>query len=95
MAKIYQVDPYTKRTRKIRQMFLALVKRQLGYTDMAGFCIVTWNSRGEPDTGFCTNVGPVSRALLPMYVQNVLTVHIAASLAQETGVQVIEPDDPA
>lgn len=94
---IHRINPRAAQARRVaRVMVRSLHQHMMGQGEhLAGFAIVSWDGRGEVQTSFQTSTGPIGRSMLGPFVGNALTQHVAASLAEESGVIVLPSDDPA
>lgn len=90
---VHKINPGAARARKVGQVLLRTVLSNLENQgeQLAGFALVTWDARGEAQTSFQTAAGPIGRTMVAAYVGNALVQHVAASLAQETPVEIITP----
>lgn len=52
-------------------------------SDLQGYAMISWNSRGIAVSNFYTETGPVSLSLLSCYVHDVLNRHIVQSLVEQ------------
>lgn len=94
---VRRINPRAKQARRVGQVMVKSLHVHLeGQGEhLSGFAMVSWDARGAVQTSFMCSSGPVSRCLVGTFVGNVLTQHVAASMAQECGVEVIPPDDSA
>lgn len=91
---VHEVRPDKKLLRRRRRILYRVVAEHLGRMgdDLAGFSLVTWDHRGEPNTGFLAG-GPIGRGFIPAFTSDALNRHIAVSLAQESATDRIEDGD--
>ncbi|HML28215.1 MAG TPA: hypothetical protein PKE16_05125 [Hyphomicrobium sp.] len=52
-------------------------------SDVAGFALVVWNTKGEMRTVYDASSGPIGPALLPTLASDALNRHVAVMLAQD------------
>jgi hypothetical protein len=94
MAELRSIDPAGDILKKVRRIMGRAVRNQLAAhgDDLAGFCLVSWDRRGEPCSAYLTSEGPVSRGLLPTYTHDVLQRHLSVTLAHECETAPIKGD---
>jgi hypothetical protein len=64
--------------------------------DFAGFALVAWDMQGGARTIYTARRGMVARSLVPAFVADNLSRHIAVDLAQEENLShEVTPEDPA
>jgi len=87
MAEIREIKPAKERLAQVRRCLGRSVKYGIEQHDerLAGFALVTWNERGDAVTAYLTQFGPVGRSLMPTFVQDNLSRHVATEVFQETG----------
>jgi hypothetical protein len=49
--------------------------------DFAGFALVTWDARGNADSAFYADTGPVAESMVPLFAHDVLNRHVAVKAA--------------
>jgi hypothetical protein len=49
--------------------------------DFAGFAMVAWDVRGNADSAFYADTGPIGESIVPMFVHDVLNRHVAVKTA--------------
>lgn len=94
-GNLHTFEPAKDRARAVRRELFKVLRMSLRSQgdDLAGFAMVLWDRRGEPDSNFLTKAGPIGRAMMPNYVKDALERHVTMNLT----VQVLEdpPDESA
>ena len=84
---LYEVKKSKKddRLRNIRLEFCRAFKRALADEDaIAGYTLVTWDSKTVTRTSYlCGTDSAISSRLMPTFIKDVLTQHVAVSLSKE------------
>lgn len=69
--KVYRSFHAEKKRRETRQAFMGLAQELSKTTDLAGYVLVVIDTEGEAQVHY--DCGPVKPAVLPSYVQEVLS----------------------
>lgn len=77
------VDPHTRRRTRVRR-HLALALRDLARDpEIAGYALVTWDTRGATASAICAAFGPMALGIVPAVVKDQLNRHLASDMAEE------------
>jgi hypothetical protein len=97
--KIREINPASDRADQVADLLRGAVEHfaeDLG-VDFAGFALVAWNMQGQARSIYTARRGMVGRSLVPSFVADNLSRHIAVDLVQEGNIahEVTPPDDKA
>lgn len=90
MTTLIEINPRRERQGRLRRILGRSVRSALS-GEVAGFALVTWDSRGDAHTSYCTDSGPVGHRLMPAFVHDALNQHVSVTLAQEQRTTRIDP----
>lgn len=77
-----EINPRADRQKRLRRILGRSVRSALS-GEVAGFALVTWDTRGDAHSVYCTDSGPVGHRLMPAFVHDALNQHVAVSLSQD------------
>lgn len=83
---ISEIDPAAVRARKVRKILGRCVRSSLESNgdDLAGFSLVSWDMRGNANSSYFSDIGPVGESLVPSFTKDALNRHIAVVLVERT-----------
>lgn len=89
---VREIDPAGDRVEQLADIMRQATENAIDWAgrDLGGFAIVSWDMRGAPRTAFCTQVGPIAEGMMPSYVRDVLSRHVAKNLA-DAETEIIDP----
>lgn len=92
--KLVKFDPRANDVRHIQRQLGRSVSRSVNSfgKEIAGFALVVWDEKGSCSSSLCTETGPISAALAPVYVQDAINRHVSL-LMVERGTRTRSIDD--
>lgn len=81
-----QIRPDKRFLAEKRRILARAVKSALANQgdDFAGFVLVTWDNRGNANSSYYADTGPIGESLLPTYTHDVLNRHVAVVTVQNS-----------
>lgn len=88
-ADLVAIDPGAERRQIVRDALGRVFEKLSEMDDVAGFAVVSWDSRGGSLTAVHQSEGPISLDLVPAYASHQLVLHVAATTGAGTSVEQI------